>query len=70
MRANAKTFPTRLPACSPVRLGQHRHLPTVVPRLRASLVLRRIGATDSDALSVPGITLVDIRRPADARHAA
>ncbi|HEY0967279.1 MAG TPA: hypothetical protein VGD88_07820 [Opitutaceae bacterium] len=70
MRTNAKISPTRLPAFSPVRLGHHRHFATVMPRLRASLVLRRIGSANSDGLSVSGITFVDIRRPADARHAA
>jgi hypothetical protein len=70
MRTNAKIFPTRLPALSPVRLGHHRHFTAVTPWLRSSLVLRRVGIADSAALPVSGITFVDIRRPADARHAA
>ncbi len=70
MRDNAKIFPTRLPASSPVRLGRHRHGVAVMPRLRANLVLRRIAANGLVPLAGPAFTLVEARRPADARHAA
>jgi len=70
MRATAKISPTRLPAFSPVRLGHHRHFYAVMPRQRASLVLRRVGAADSAGPSGMAFTFDPSRRPADARHAA
>lgn len=70
MRANAKIFPTRLPAFSPVRLGHHRHFVAVMPRRRASLVLRSVGPADPAAAATPAFPWVELRRPADARHAA
>ena len=70
MRANAKIFPTRLPAFSPVRLGRHRHFAAVMPRRRASLVLRAVGSVDSVLTATTAFSWVELRRPADARHAA
>lgn len=67
MRANAPILPTRLPARSPVRFGHHRHMLVVMPRLRASLVLRRLG-TDGETAAV--VAPLDSRRAADARRAA
>jgi hypothetical protein len=70
MRVSAKIFPTRLPAFSPVRLGSHRHFAAVMPRRRASLVLRPVGAFESVSTAAPAFPWVELRRPADARHAA
>ena len=69
MRASAKIFPTRLPAFSPVRLGSHRHFAAVMPRRRASLVLRPVASVDS-ASAGHIFPWLELRRPADARHAA
>lgn len=70
MRANAKIFPNRLPALSPVRLGRHRHGAAVKSRRRASLVLRPLSFADGVGFLADSITLLELRRPADARHAA